>query len=123
MAPNEHALRRTTHTNRAHGASRKHAAHGVLLLSDGSPDISHIWTTPSLPKDPLEPHNDEPRSLRQPLNRSHARKIRNREMRRARIHEHDHMSKEDGPPPGPGGSNVTNHGPKRACTKENYPYK
>ncbi|KZV35914.1 hypothetical protein F511_35663 [Dorcoceras hygrometricum] len=24
-----------------------------------------------------------------------------------------------GPPPGPGGSNETNHGPNRACTKEN----
>ncbi|KZV38389.1 hypothetical protein F511_13960 [Dorcoceras hygrometricum] len=28
-----------------------------------------------------------------------------------------------GLPPGPGDSNVTNHGPNRACTKENDPYK
>ncbi|KZV40189.1 G-type lectin S-receptor-like serine/threonine-protein kinase [Dorcoceras hygrometricum] len=28
-----------------------------------------------------------------------------------------------GPPPGLGGSNVTNHGPNQACTKENDPYK
>ncbi|KZV17486.1 hypothetical protein F511_41001 [Dorcoceras hygrometricum] len=57
-------------------------------------DLSHIWATPSLPQDPLEPPNGEPRSLRKPLNRSHSRKIRNREMQRVRIHEHDHMSKD-----------------------------
>ncbi|KZV25471.1 hypothetical protein F511_05521 [Dorcoceras hygrometricum] len=55
--------------------------------------LTHM-ATPSLPQDPLEQPNYEPRSLRQPLNRSHARKIRNREMQLVRIHEHDHMSKD-----------------------------
>ncbi|KZV52688.1 hypothetical protein F511_22461 [Dorcoceras hygrometricum] len=27
----------------------KRAAHGVLLLADGSPDFSHKWATSSLP--------------------------------------------------------------------------
>ncbi|KZV49706.1 hypothetical protein F511_30038 [Dorcoceras hygrometricum] len=94
LAPNEHARRRTTHTKWAHGAALEHAARGVPLLANGSSDFSHIWATPSLPQDPLEQPNNEPRSLRQPLNRSHARTFENREMQSVRIHEHDHMHKD-----------------------------
>ncbi|KZV52055.1 hypothetical protein F511_19399 [Dorcoceras hygrometricum] len=50
------------------------------LLAYGSTKISHLWTTPSPPYDPLEPPKIEPRSLRQPLNPSHARRVQNREM-------------------------------------------